>query len=792
MRIRLLLASFVAVLALAIALPACTNGPSPQTAPTRSRGPGAPAVQEHAAGGDVGEASGEGEEGEQLGDEKEGEEDADSATGPEDWILAQRSRLSGVPQAALDRAGAQAAAVAAQTRAQAPAMASARWSFAGPTNIGGRVLDIAVDPNASNTIYVATASGGVWKSTDAGSTMKAAWPASNPQPIGAIAAASDGTLYAGTGEAGPGGGSITYAGRGIYKSTDSARTWQKAGRMPSPIVGRILIDPTDPQRIFVAGTGDLFNSGGGRGVYRSTDGGATWQRVLKGATTFTGAVDLAMDPSNPDRIYAAMWDHHREPDLRTYGGKGSGIYRSTDGGDTWSRLAGGLPAPGPNVGRIGIAVSPNASSRLYAIVIQAGGTYEGFYRSNDGGDTWTKLAATGLSGSQSTYGWWFGRVWVDPADKNHVFAAGVPLEQSTDGGQTWGSAGGVHADQHAMIWDPKVANRVYLGNDGGVYRSSNNGNGGWTSATVQPYTQFYSVDVSEQDDSRIVGGAQDNGVNRSWPGGGWNGYVGGDGLAALIDPTNQNNVYGCSQYGVCSRSTNGGDSSFSFGFATSDRFNWFSPVVFDPSNPQTIYFAGNRLNRSTNGAQTFSVISPDLSGGPGRDPSYPFGTITTIAASKTDSQELFAGTDDGRLWYSKNLGGSWTRAADPDLPSYWVTRVAVDPTNANVAYVTFSGYRSGANAPYVLRTNDGGATWTDITGNLPTAPVNDIVVDGGALYVATDTGVYRTTDGGATWRTLGKGLPNAPVDDIELVTSKDELFAGTFGRGMWKVSLSGL
>jgi hypothetical protein len=372
-----------------------------------------------------------------------------------------------------------------------------------------------------------------------------------------------------------------------------------------------------------------------------------------------------------------------------------------------------------------------------------------------------------------------------------VFAAGVPLELSSDGGQTWGSTGGVHADQHAMVWDPKTADRVYLGNDGGVYRSNTNGSGAWTAATVQPFTQFYSVDVSEQDTSRIVGGAQDNGANRSWPTN-WNGYVGGDGEEALIDPTNQNNVYGCSQYGACGRSTNGGTSMLSFGATVSDRYNWFTPVQFDPSNPQVMYLGGNRLNRSTNAAASFTVISPDLSGGPGRDPSYPFGTITTVAAAKANGNELFTGTDDGRLWYTTNLGGAWTRATDADLPGYWISRVAVDPTDANVAYVTYSGYRSGVKTAYVMKTLDGGASWTDISGNLPAAPVNDIVVNGAALYVATDVGVYVTKDGGATWRTLGKGLPSAPVDDIELVASTNELFAGTFGRGMWKVSVAGI
>jgi hypothetical protein len=725
----------------------------------------------------------------------QGEEDADAAeadaqTGPEDGLIAERTVDGGAPLSLRIRAAAQANALAAQTRAQAPKVAAASWSFVGPTNIGGRVLDIAVDPIAANTFYAATATGGVWKSTDAGATMVRDWPATNTQAIGAIAAASDGTLYAGGGEAGPGGGSITYGGQGVYRSTDGGAHWAKAGNMPSPTVGRIVVDPTDPNRVFVAGTGDLFNPGGGRGVYRTTDGGAHWKRVLTGSNGTTGAVDLAMDPNNPDVLYAAMWDHIRKPDQRIYGGVGSGVYRSTDGGGTWKRLKNGLPAAGPDIGRIGLAVAPSAPKRLYAIYGTTAGGLQGFYESNDGGDSWTKMAATNLAGSQSTYSWWFGRVWVDPADKNRLFAAGVTMETSSDGGATWAATANVHADQHALVWDPKKAGRVYLGNDGGIYRSDTNASGTWSRPSIQPYTQFYSVDVSEQDDTRIVGGAQDNGGNRSWPGN-WNSYVGGDGEEALIDPTNQDKIYGCSQYGACIRSTTGGNTAFNFGTRTSDRWNWFTPVQFDPSNPQVIYTGGNRLNRSADSAATFTVISPDLTGGPGHD-SYPFGTITTIAASKTKPDELLVGTDDGRLWYTKNLGTSWTQASDPDLPGYWVSRVAIDPTNAKVMYVTYSGFRNGLHTPYVLESTDGGSSWTDISGNLPQAPVNDVVVDGSSLLVASDVGVYVTSDGGATWRTLGKKLPNLPVDDIELVSSTNELFAGTFGRGMWKVSLAGL
>jgi sortilin (neurotensin receptor 3) len=707
---------------------------------------------------------------------------------PEDWMLTQRAFGSGVPREAPRKAALAADRLAALAAARDPQLAAAAWQAIGPTNIGGRVLDVALDPANANTIYIATASGGVWRSTDGAATFTEAWPRANPQPIGAIAMASDGALYAGTGESGPGGGSITYGGRGLYKSTNGGASWTNVGLRDTVTTGRIVVDPANPERIFVASSGDLFNPGGGRGVYRSIDGGASWSRVLAGDTATTGAVDLAIDPQNPQRIFAAMWDHIRYPNLRVYGGVGSGVYRSTDGGDTWQRLAGGLPGPSADVGRIGVAIAPSNPNRVYAIVIKTDGTFRNLYRSSDGGETWQALTDPGLAGSQSTYGWWFGRLWVDPVNAQHVFAAGIELEESTNGGSSWIGQFSVHADQHGMAWSTVQAGLVYLGNDGGVYRSTSNGTGGWVHAQVEPFTQFYSVDVSEQDQSRVIGGAQDNSVLRSWPGN-WNAVIGGDGEEALIDPTNHNNVYGCSQYGFCSYSRDGGTTFSSFGSTNSTRYNWFTPVQFDPTSPAVMYLGGNRLNRSTNRAQTWTVISPDLTGGPGPDPNYVFGTITTVAAAKSNGQVLFAGTDDGRVWTTPDLGATWIRVGQPGLPSFWVTRVTVDQATASTAYATFSGYRGGNNGAYVFKTTDGGTTWTDITGNLPKAPVNDVVVTATALYVAGDAGVYRSSNGGATWLRVGTGLPRVPVDDIELVAATNQLVAATFGRGMWRVQL---
>jgi photosystem II stability/assembly factor-like uncharacterized protein len=333
-------------------------------------------------------------------------------TPPEDAFLAQRVVHGGIPVGALEKARAQVARarVAARTLANGQSgaqLAATTWEFVGPTNIGGRIVDIAVDPVAPDTIYVAAATGGVWKSTDRGAQFTSIWPATNPQSMGALVIASNGTLFAGTGEANPGGGSVTYGGAGVYRSVDGGASWERVGLTNSGAIGRLAVDPTDPQHIFVAAAGDLFNPGGERGVYESTDSGSTWTQVLNGDNDTSGAVDLAIDPLNPNRVFAAMWDHRREPDLRRYGGVGSGLYRSTDGGTNWERLTNGLPGPGATIGRIGVALAASNPQRVYAIVNQANGLFEGFYRSDDGGNSWTNLSPNmTVADAQATFGWW--------------------------------------------------------------------------------------------------------------------------------------------------------------------------------------------------------------------------------------------------------------------------------------------------------------------------------------------------------------------------------------------------
>lgn len=711
--------------------------------------------------------------------------------GADHWFAAQRL----YPFQSLDIGAMEASAQAQAAELQAAPGIQAAWQALGPSTIGGRVTDLVAHPTQANTVFAGAATGGVWKSTNAGATFTSAWDPAITPSIGALAITGTGVLYAGTGESNPGGGSVTFPGGGVFRSTNSGASWQSVGLTGTDRIGRIAVDQANPNRVFVAAAGNLFVPNGQRGVYRTVDGGTSWQLVLAGANGTTGAVDVAISPSNPNRIYAAMWDHHRQPNGRVYGGVGSGIYRSSDGGATWARLAGGLPAAGTNLGRMGLAVARSDANRLYAIASDTSGDFVGFWTSTNGGDTWTRITNTSfLSASQSTFGWWFGRIWVDPADARHVFVAGVPMLESLDAGGMWRrNSSSFHVDQHAMAWDPLSAGRVYLGNDGGVYRSAANGSltGSWTKSTTQTNLQFYTVAVSKQDSSRISGGLQDNGSVRSWGATNWNSIGGGDGLANLIDPVNHNNVYACSQYGVCNRSTNGGGSMSAFGATTSDRRGWLTPIGFDPSNPAIMYYGGNRLNRSVNRAATWTVISPDLSRGGGGIDGYPFGTITTHAAAPSSPSTLYVGTDDGRMWITRNTGGTWTEITS-GLPTRWITRVTIDPTDANLAYVSVSGFRNGDPAAHVFRTVNG-STWQDISGNLPDAPVNDLVLDPRdrtRMYAATDVGVFVTVDTGTTWTAAGTGLPLVPISDLEATNTgtSTTLTAATFGLGMYRLS----
>jgi hypothetical protein len=713
----------------------------------------------------------------------------------------QRAYPSGVINEEARRAAVEQARVlrAARGTAAPGKAAAAAWVPLGPTNVGGRLTDIVADPANPSTVYAGAASGGVWKTTDSGVTWTPVFDGAGSPSIGAIAMdpTDASVLYVGTGEANPGGGSVAYGGDGVWKTTDGGATWEPLGLENTASVGHVAIDPSNPARVFVAAAGNLYGKDTDRGLYRSTDAGASWQQVLF-VSDSTGCVDVAIDPATPTRIYAAMWERMRRPNTRVYGGVTSGIYRSTDGGDSWTLLTTGLPAAATKPGRIGLAVAPSLPSTVYAIYADLVGSFAGFFRSTDGGATWTRQADGALSGFYSSYGWWFGKIWVDPTNANRVFAAGLPLMRTTNGGNAWTDvSGSMHVDHHAMWISPSTPSLVWEGNDGGAYRSTNGGTI-WTHITTLPITQFYTNEVHPAQPSKVYGGTQDNGTIRT-PGGisVWTNVYGGDGFYVNVDPNNTSVIYAESQYGGLGKSTNDGATFFGATSGISGRANWSTPVVIDPASvgkPQTtMYYGANRLFRSTNGAASWTAVSPDLSDGDPGSNGVVYGTITTIAVAPSDSATVYAGTDDANVWVTTNAGGSWAKI-DGALPERWITRVTVDPDDDAIAYATLSGFREAEHLPHVFRTTDWGASWSDISGNLPEAPVNDLVVDpalASVLYVATDVGVYMTQDLGGTWFALGAGLPLVVVDDLDLPGgSSATLYAATYGRSMYSIDVS--
>ena len=725
-----------------------------------------------------------------------------------------------VTQAQIKRAIAQAQAI--------PTDPVGAWRLVGPSNIGARVTDLVVDPSVPNSLYVAASGGGVWKSADAGTTFTPAWPAAFPQTIGALAMGPDGTLWAGTGEANPSGGGLTFFGDGVYKSTDGGKTWLHWGLPDSAAIGRIVVDPTNPGRVFAAASGSISYSAGQRGIYRLTNGGQDWKLVLAPPNATTGGIDIGIDPANPNRVYAAMWDHHRDNGARTYGGVGSGLYRSDDGGDTWTRLSNVVGPPcsfdqtgsgltsDPSLGRIGVAIAPSDPNRVYTVFGSPFGPDKGFYVSSDGGDS---FACGGRPGASAGYQWWFGRLWVDPRDENHVFSADISLRESNDAGATWHTSSGLHADQHAMGWDLAVSGRVYVGNDGGISRSDQNGaSGSWIHATYEPWNQSYHLAVANDDPTRLATGLQDNGSVRTWTADSppsdlsqWNSFNGGDGHYVVIDPTDHSYYYTCFQpvppRQDCSgfHDEAGVTARWSFPntvWPSDMRWTTDTPLVMDPSDPAVLYVGGTVLGRSADRGHTFSVISPpdpdSLPGLPPPDeqdqgPFYAneYATISAIAPSKTAPSTIYVGTDTGRVWKTTDLGASWARLQG--LPSRWVNAIVVDPRDANHAFIAFSGYREGDNAANVWATDDGGQTWHNISGNLPNAPVEMLAYDPPAnqLYAATDLGLFYLKNGDKNWARLGTGLPDTPVLDVKLSGDRQTVYAATFGRSVWRLSLPG-
>ena len=691
-----------------------------------------------------------------------------------------------------------------------------RWRLVGPFR-GGRVVAVAGDATKPLVSYFGAVNGGVWKTTNGGQTWRNVTDGkSDISSVGAVAVApSDpNVIYVGTGEAQLR-EDLTY-GTGVYRSTDGGQSWQSLGLRDTHQIGDVVVDPRDADRVFVAAMGHAFGPNAERGVFRTTDGGKTWKRVLF-LNDSTGAIDLTMDPTNPRIIFAAMWKFQRTPWGMNAGGGRSGLWKTIDGGETWKEITFNPGIPKKPLGKIGISISPARPNRIYAS-IEAPDSSGGIFRSDDGGDTWDLT-----SGDQkwSVRPWYYSAVTADPTDENTVYVMNLQVWRSVDAGRTFSMVRVPHGDTHIMWVDPKDPKRLINGNDGGA-TISYDGGATWSSIINQPTAQFYHVTTDNQWPYRILGAQQDNSTvsiaSRSDDGSiGERDYfpvAGCENATIAVDPRNPNITYGGCYTGFLSRVDRAARQERDIsiwmanydGYAAADvpfRFQWTFPVLISPHDPRTLYVASQFVHRSTNEGASWEKISPDLSvhdpatlvrtGGPihgDMTGTEWYATVYALAESPLTKGLLWAGTDDGLIHVSRDGGAQWENVTPKGYGKF--TRTAgIEPSHFDqgTAYVAANRYQQDDFKPYLWKTTDYGKTWTPIVAGIPagayTRSIREDPARRGLLYAGTETGVYVSFDDGAHWETLQLNLPRSSVRDLRVHGA--DLIAATHGRSFWVI-----
>jgi photosystem II stability/assembly factor-like uncharacterized protein len=698
--------------------------------------------------------------------------------------------------------------IAQQGRIDPSLYSDLRWRMIGPFR-GGRVNGVSGVPGQPNVFYMGSVGGGVWKTTNAGRTWLPIFDSQPIASIGAVAVAPSrpDVVYVGTGEADMR-SQISY-GNGMYKSTDAGKTWTHIGLEPTRQIGKVIVDPRDPNVVFVAALGHVYGANADRGVYRTRDGGATWQKVLfKGNDV--GAIDLAFDPGDPQTVYAALWNTRRPP-WSIYPpsyGPGSGLYKSTDGGANWQQLTSGLPSDG--VGRIGIAVAPTNHSRVYAIVDAKAG---GLYRSDDGGATWR------LASSDSRIwgrGWYFGKVTVDPKNADLVYVMNTGAYRSRDGGRTFGEPfkGSPGGDDYHQLWIyPDDGHRMILGGDQGAVISVDglNDRPTWSSWLNQPTAQVYRIAVDNAFPYWVTGAQQDSGAVRVRSRGrfatitmrDWEPLcAGGEAGFTAPDPLNPDIVYG-GTVEKCNVQTGKIDRiSPEVDLPTAPRHTWTLPLVFSPADPHALYFSDQYLFKTTDGGKHWTRISDDMTR---ENPGVPsnldaataadappqskrLGVIYSIAPSAVRAPLLWIGTDDGYIHVTQDDGKTWTNVTPRELNA-WSKVVMLEASHfdANEAYAAVDRHRLEDNEPYVYRTRDGGKTWQKITNGLPAGVYMQTIKEDpkrrGLLVAGTELGVFVSFNDGDQWQSLQLNLP--PCSMRDLAFHDNDLIVATHGRGFW-------
>lgn len=693
----------------------------------------------------------------------------------------------------------------------------------GPTENSGRITDVAVPPGRPYTIYVAAASGGVWKSVNNGTTWTPVWDEAPSSAVGdiAVSASDPDTVWIGAGESNCRWWS--YSGTGVYRSTDGGGTWTHRGLGDSHTIGRIVIDPENPDIVYVAAMGHMHTRNEERGVFKTMDGGRTWTRVLF-VDAGTGAVDLIMDPSDRLTLYAATWERIRHPWRITEYGKGSGLYKSTDGGETWRRVGNGFPS-GDLIGRIGLDVSGSNPNVVYAVVDNHNDMTDPralqrarrsartlklivgaeVYRSDDKGETWRKANAddiTDLYHIPFNYGFYFGQIRVAPDDEDEIFVLGAPLFHSKDGGKTFRTVShpALYADHHAMWIDPERPDHILDGNDGGLNISYDRGRT-WLDIRM-PLGQCYSVAVDMDEPYHVYTALQDG---MSWYGSSvavpdatdpWARFPAGERSALAFDFSDYGTLYSTAGLTRIDRRTWSAASIEPRDMAGELRKNWFPPLLISPHNPRILYFGAQTLLMSLDRGDRWRAISPDLAApDPRRQGTVhvQYGTITSIAESPLRFGLIYAGTDDGNVHVTRNGGVTWEKITSGLPGARWVSRLVASQYDEGTVYLTLNGLRNDDFRAYVFSSRDCGETWESIAGNIPCGPVNVIredPVNGDVLYVGTDLGLYVSCDKGRTWSSLGSNLPTVIVNDLVVHPRDRQLVIGTHGRSVYVLDVS--
>ncbi|MEM1319746.1 MAG: hypothetical protein AAGG75_05780 [Bacteroidota bacterium] len=684
-----------------------------------------------------------------------------------------------------------------------PAGFDGDWQLEGPGNLGARVNTIAVHPFDEQIIYAGFSTGGLYKTTNGGQDWTPIFDEQAYLSIGHITIdpTFPDVIYVGTGD--PNISGYPFIGNGLYRSPDGGATWQHLGLEQQRIISKVIVDPSNFNNLYVATMGLPFERNANRGLYRSRDAGQSWEQSLY-ISDSTGIIDMLINPNNPDVLYASSWDRIRNNQESIAYGFGAGIYKTIDGGDNWTQLGGGLPTG--KFSRVNLAMSHINPNHIFAIYVDTTYQVHAIYKSMDAGGTWARITQGGpgtqLANALGGQGWYNSKIRVHPNNDNTIYLLGVDLWRTTSGGTVWtrvvAPPGTIqpHVDNHDLVFT--LNQNIILGTDGGLYRQDA-GQSVWLDIDNIPTTQFYRVGYNPFRPNLFYGGAQDNGISSGSAADpdNWDLIMGGDGFRTLFREDDLRRHYIQFQFGRIFSTSNAGVTYqlATFGISPSEDRNWDAPVILSQHDTGRVYTATDRVYSAVDPSTLapWSAISPPLTGAsaiPGR-----FKTVSALAESPVQSGLLYAGTSDGQVWRSEDAGGSWS-LINTGLPDRYVSSITASPDLADFVYVTFSGYRDNDNTALVYRSWDRGDSWFPLNGDLPDLAVNDLLVAPNnldlVLFAATDGGVYATLDEGSSWHRLGGNMPIVPVYDLELNVEQERVIAGTFGRSIFSFSLDSI